>query len=563
MKVLIIGGVAGGATAAARLRRLNEKAQIIMLERSGYISYANCGLPYYIGGEIVDKRNLTLQTPESFFNRFRIDVRVKQEAIEIDRDNHIVKVKNLNTGEVYEETYDKLILSPGAKAIKPVIEGVDSNRVFTLKTVENTFEIDEFIKANKPKNATIIGGGFIGLEMAENLSKLGLKVVVVEKFKHIMANLDEDIVAILQNYMRKKGIEIMLNSQVVKIKDNGSDTELKIERLDCNKTSVEESIDTDMVILAIGVAPESDLAREAGLEIGAKGSIITDTHMLTSDKDIYAVGDAVEVRHFVTDNKVVIPLAGPANKQGRIVADNICGIESEYKGTQGTSIMKMFDMTVASTGISKSLADSEKIDSDYVVLTLASHATYYPGAATMTTKVIFDKTNGKILGAQIIGFDGVDKRIDVLATAIRAGMTCFDLVELELAYAPPYSSAKDPVNMAGYAISNVVEGLVEQVHWDEVEVNKDWFILDTRTHKEYERGHLAKAMHIPLDSLRDEMDKLPKDKKIYVYCHSGLRSYVACRILIGEGYECANISGGFGYYEAIKLNKDMGLCKTI
>lgn len=546
MKVVIVGGVAGGATTAARLRRLDEKAEVIIIERSGYISYANCGLPYYIGGEIVDKRSLTLQTPTSFFNRFNIDVRVQQEVTEIDVENKLVKVRNLVTDELYTESYDKLVLSPGAKAIIPVVDGIDKDNVFTLKTVENTYEIDEYIKVNNPNSVVIMGGGFIGLEMAENLVKRGMKVTIVEKSNHIMSNLDEDMVAIMQNYMRKNDIKLILNSQVTKISKG--------------KVRINDSQDmeADMIILAIGVIPETKLAKEAGITLGINDAIITDTHMKTSSLDIYAVGDAVEVRHLVTGKKVHIPLAGAANKQGRIAADNICGIESEYKGSQGTFIMKMFDMTVASTGISMKVADIENIDSDCVVLTSASHATYYPGAKNMTVKVIFDKSNGKILGAQIVGYDGVDKRIDVLATAIRVGMTCYELEELELAYAPPYASAKDPVNMAGYAISNIVDGLVKQVHWNEIIELKDIFILDTRTVGEYDRGHIDGAKHIPIDSLRNEIDKLPKDKLIYVYCHSGLRSYVACRILSQLGYDCVNISGGYGYYESIKLNKSMG-----
>lgn len=546
MKVVIVGGVAGGATTAARLRRLDEKAEVIIIERSGYISYANCGLPYYIGGEIVDKRSLTLQTPTSFFNRFNIDVRVQQEVTEIDVENKLVKVRNLVTDELYTESYDKLVLSPGAKAMIPAVDGIDKDNVFTLKTVENTYEIDEYIKVNNPNNVVIMGGGFIGLEMAENLVKRGMKVTIVEKSNHIMSNLDEDMVAIMQNYMRKNDIKLILNSQVTKISKG--------------KVRINDSQDmeADMVILAIGVIPETKLAKEAGITLGINDAIITDTHMKTSSLDIYAVGDAVEVRHLVTGKKVHIPLAGAANKQGRIAADNICGIESEYKGSQGTFIMKMFDMTVASTGISMKVADIENIDSDYVVLTSASHATYYPGAKNMTVKVIFDKLNGKILGAQIVGYDGVDKRIDVLATAIRVGMTCYELEELELAYAPPYSSAKDPVNMVGYAISNIVDGLVKQVHWNEIIDKKDIFILDTRTVGEYDRGHIDGVKHIPLDSLRNEIDKLPKDKLIYVYCHSGLRSYVACRILSQLGYDCVNISGGYGYYQNIKLNKSMG-----
>ena len=536
MKVVIVGGVAGGATAAARLRRLDENAEIIIIERSGYISYANCGLPYFIGGEITKKESLTLQTPESFYKRFRIDVRVKQEVTSIDTENKKVKVNNLVTGEVYEESYDKLILSPGAKAVKPNVKGVDLDKVFTLRTVEDTFAIDDFIKDKQPKSATVIGGGFIGLEMAENLIHKGLDVTVVQRSSHVMPTIDGDMAAILHNYMRKNGIKLCLNTVVEDL----------------------SKLESDLIILAVGVTPESTLAKEAGLELGLKGAIVTDIHMQTSNPDIYAVGDAVEVVHHVTGKKAVISLAGPANKQGRIAADNICGIPSEFKGSQGSSIMKMFDMTVASTGLSKTAADREGYDSDYVVLTSASHASYYPGAESMHVKVVFDKKDGRILGAQIVGFGGADKRIDVLATAIRANMNAYDLTELDLAYAPPYSSAKDPVNMAGFAICNILDGNVKQVHWEDLkELPENVMVLDTRTNAEYERGHLVCAVHIPLDSLRERMEELTKDKVLYVHCQSGLRSYLACRILMQNGYECYNVSGGYGFYQNMMLDQQM------
>ena len=550
LKIVIVGGVAGGATAAARLRRLNEKAEIIIIERSGYISYANCGLPYYIGGEITKKESLTLQTPESFFKRFRIDVRVKQEVIAIDAEQKSVQVNNLATGEVYEETYDKLILSPGAKVVKPNIDGTDLEKVFTLRTVEDTFAIDEFIKEKQPKSATVIGGGFIGLEMAENLIHKGLEVTVVQRSAHVMPTIDGDMAAILHNYMRNHGIKLCLNSGVTRLSEENGLMKTYIKD--------KEPVESDMIILAVGVVPESELAKKAGLELGIKGAIVTNAHMQTSNSDIYAVGDAVEVIHHVTGKKAVISLAGPANKQGRIAADHICGIASEFKGSQGSSIMKMFDMTVASTGLSKTAADREGYDSDYVVLTSASHASYYPGAESMHIKVVFEKENGRILGAQIVGFGGADKRIDVLATAIRANMDAYDLTELDLAYAPPYSSAKDPVNMAGFAICNILDGNVKQVHWEDLEeLSENVTVLDTRTDAEYARGHLECAMHIPLDSLRERMQELQKEKVLYVHCQSGLRSYLACRILMQYGYECYNVSGGYGFYQNMMLDKQM------
>ena len=549
MKIVIIGGVAGGATAAARLRRLDENAEIIVIERSGFVSYANCGLPYFIGGEITERESLTLQTPESFLARFRIDIRINEEAISIDTKEKIISIRKVLTNEEYKESYDKLILAPGAAAIKPDVSGVDLDGVFTLRTVENTFEIDKFIDDKKIKTAVIVGGGFVGLEMAENLTNKGINVTLLQRSRYVMSMLDGDMAAILQNYIRTKGISLQTNAQLSAI-------EKKEDKL-VVKVSGKEFI-TDMVVLAVGVVPESTLAKKAGLELGVKGAIKVDTHMQTSNVDIYAVGDVVETKHFVTGKPMIIPLAGPANKQGRIAADNICGIQSEYKGSQGSVIMKMFDMTVASTGINKKQADEEGMESDCVLLSSASHATYYPNAKNMFIKVLFEKKSGIILGAQIVGFAGVDKRIDVLATAIRARMSASDLEELDLAYAPPYSSAKDPVNMAGYVISNILTDRVNQIHWDDVDrLNENDFILDTRTTYEYDNGHIENAINIPVDNLRERVDELPIDKRIYVYCHSGLRSYIACRILMQKGYDVVNISGGYGIYSQIQKNRQV------
>lgn len=541
MKVLVIGGVAGGATAAARLRRLDENAEIIIIERSGYISYANCGLPYYIGGEITDRGALTLQSPESFKKRFRVDARVKQKAVSIDRASKTVRIRRLTNGTEYTESYDKLILSPGAHPIVPDLPGIDSKKIMTLRTVEDTFKIYDYIAEHSPRSAVIIGGGFIGLETAENLKNRGLSVTLLQRGRHVMPPLDEDMAAPVHTYMRKNGIDLRLRSNVTGFKE----TENGITALTDDGGST-----ADMAIVSIGVAPESTLARESGLELGVKGAITVDTHMRTSDKDIYAVGDAAEITDFISGKKTVVPLAGPANKQGRIAADNICGIGSEYKGAQGSSVLKLFDMTIASTGYNEKTASLYGFDYDYVLLTSASHATYYPGSKSINVKVLFEKGTGRILGAQIIGFDGADKRIDVLATAIRAGMTAADLTELDLAYAPPYSSAKDPVNMAGYVIENIITGKVKQAHWKD-SLGADGVILDTRTDFEYERGHIDGAMHIPLDSIRERMSELPKDKTIYVHCQSGLRSYIACRILSQNGYDCRNVAGGYGYYAAV------------
>lgn len=544
MKVVIVGGVAGGATAAARLRRLDENAQIIIIERSGYISYANCGLPYYIGEEIKEKSALTLQTPQSFYNRFRIDARVKQEVIKINRDEKTVVIRRIDDGEEYTESYDKLILSPGAKPVIPPLPGIDNEKIMTVRTVEDTFKVYDYIENNSPKKAVVAGGGFIGLETAENLLKRGIDVTLIERSTHVMPPFDEDMAAIMHNCIKDNGIDLRVNTSVTGFNENGGKIEVSIDN--------GESINADMVIMSVGVTPESTLAKRAGLETGIRGAIAVNTNMLTSDENIYAVGDAVEVNHYVSGKKTLIALAGPANKQGRIAADNICGIKSEYKGSQGSSVLKLFNMTAAATGMNNKATADSGYDYDNVILTSASHATYYPGATNMTVKVTFEKKTGKILGAQIVGYDGVDKRIDVLATAIRANMTAFDLTDLDLAYAPPYSSAKDPVNMAGYAIENILTGKVNQVHWSQVLNNSDDdVILDTRTDMEYAMGNIPTAIHIPVDSLRERMGEIPKDKKIYVYCQSGLRSYIACRILKQNGYTCYNVSGGYGFYSNV------------
>lgn len=545
MKVVIIGGVAGGATAAARLRRLDENAQIIILERSGYVSYANCGLPYYIGKEITERTELTLQTPQSFEARFNVDVRVNEEVIDIDTSSKTVTVKKLKEGSIYTESYDKLILSPGAKPIVPDIPGVEGKRVLTLRTVEDTFKIYDYIDEYAPKSAVVVGGGFIGLEMAENLINRNLKVTLLQRSAQVMPPLDADMAAIVHNYMRKMGVDLKLKSNIKEI----------IEEKDAMTVKLEDGgqYNADFVVLAVGVLPENTLAKKAGLKLGLKGAICTDECMRTSNEDIYAVGDAVEVTHFVSQKKAVISLAGPANKQGRIAADNICGLNSRFTGSQGSSVLKLFNMTIASTGLNEKQAKELGYKFDYVVLTSASHATYYPGAASMTVKVLFDLESGRILGGQIIGFGGADKRIDVLAVAIRANMTAYDLTQLDLAYAPPFSSAKDPVNMAGYAIENILKGLVKQVHWQDIihNIQDDVIFLDARTAGEYNRGHIQGCIHIPVDELRGRLNELPKDKKIYVYCQSGLRSYIACRILSQDGFDCYNVSGGYGFYNNI------------
>jgi NADPH-dependent 2,4-dienoyl-CoA reductase/sulfur reductase-like enzyme/rhodanese-related sulfurtransferase len=541
MKTIIVGGVAGGASAAARLRRLNENDEIIILERGDYISFANCGMPYFIGGEITDKNMLTLQTPESFRKRFNIDVRVKSEAVKISPEAHTVTVRNADTGEEYEETFDKLILSPGAEPIRPNIGGIELPHVFTLRNIPDTMRIKGFIDGSKPRKAVVVGGGYIGVEMAENLIKAGLEVSIVELADHLIAPLDADMAADVHRYIRSKGIKLFLNNGVTEITDK--------------KVILQNgSIEADMVIMSVGVRPETSLAKECGIALNSRGSIIVNSHMETNYPDIYAVGDAVEVKDFVTGSAAFIPLAGPANKQGRIAADNISGIASEYKGTQGSAVLKLFDMTVATTGLNEKRAAAEGIDYDKTYTYSASHASYYPNATNMSVKVLWDKNTKKLIGAQIVGFDGVDKRMDVLATAICFGAEVTDLKDLELCYAPPFGSAKDPVNMAGFVAENVINGTVRQFFWHDVEkLPRDGSVtlLDVRTKTEIARGMIAGFINIPLDDLRDNLDKLIKDKPVYVHCHSGLRSYIACRILSGNGYECYNLAGGWRMYESV------------
>ncbi len=546
MKIVIVGGVAGGASAAARLRRLDEQAEIVIYERSGYISYANCGLPYYIGGSITDAEDLTLQTPRSFNRRFNVAVNVLHEVTSIDPESKTLSVKNLGTGESFTDSYDKLILSPGAKPAMPELPGIESRRIFTLRTVEDTMRIHDFIQSSRPKSAVIAGGGYIGLEMAENLRHLGLEVTIVQRPKHLMNTLDGDMASFVHAKLRSEGISLRLGSSVTGFEDGGEGISVLLKD--------EEPIKADMVLMAVGVSPDSALAKAAGLELGIKGSIVVNERMETSVRDIYAVGDAVEVKHFITGSKALISLAGPANKQGRIAADNICGIDSSYKGTQGSSVIKLFDMTVATTGITEAAAAKAGICYEKLVLSPASHAGYYPGGRIMTIKLLYEKESLRILGAQIVGGEGVDKRIDVIATAIRARLKVTELQELELAYAPPYSSAKDPVNLAGFMADNIVHGRVKQFHWDEIPAlrqDENAFLLDSRTPGEYARGFAEGFVNIPLDRIRDRIGEIPAGKRVYVMCQSGLRSYIACRMIEQLGYECYNFSGGYRFYNSV------------
>ena len=529
-----------------KLKKELVNAEITVFERSGYISYANCGLPYYIGDVITDPEELTLQTPESFFKRFHINMKIYHEVISIHPDRRTVSVKNLENGEIFEENYDKLILSPGAKPTQPRLPGVGIDKLFTLRTVEDTFRIKEYINKNHPKSAILAGGGFIGLELAENLRELGMDVTIVQRPKQLMNPFDPDMASMIHNEMRKHGIKLVLGYTVegFREKDNGVEILLKDN----------PSLQADMVVLAIGVTPDTALAKEAGLELGIKGSIVVNDRMETSVPDIYAAGDAVQVKHYVTGDDALISLAGPANKQGRIIADNICGGDSHYLGSQGSSVIKVFDMTAATTGINETNAKKSGLEVDTVILSPMSHAGYYPGGKVMTMKVVFEKETYRLLGAQIIGYEGVDKRIDVLATAIHAGLKATQLKDLDLAYAPPYSSAKDPVNMAGFMIDNIAKGTLKQWHledMDKISKDKNVVLLDVRTVGEFNRGHMKGFNNIPVDELRERISEIEKGKPVYLICQSGLRSYIASRILEGNGYETYNFSGGFRFYDTV------------
>lgn len=540
MNYLIIGGVAGGATVAARLRRMDEKANIILLERGKYVSYANCGLPYYIGDTINNREKLFVQTAKGFTDRFRIDIRTEQEVTAIRPDKKEVEIKNLSTGETYTETYDKLVLSPGAEPLRPGIEGIGSKKIFTLRNVPDTDTIKNYVNTENPKRAIVVGGGFIGLEMAENLYDLGIQVDVVEMANQVMAPLDFSMAAIVHRQLTDKGVGLHLEDGVSRFeeKDGGVTVHLRSGK----------QIATDMVLLSIGVRPETKLAKDAGLAIGERGGIAVNDYMQTSDADIYALGDAVEVRHLVTGQPALIPLAGPANKQGRIVADNIVfGNKEKYPGSIGTSIAKVFDLTVAAAGANAKLLQRNNIPYISSYTHGASHAGYYPGAVPLSIKILFAPENGKLLGAQIVGFNGVDKRIEMLAQVIQRGGTVHDLAELEHAYAPPYSSAKDPVNMAGFVAENILNKKSRIIQWRELaELPADTIRIDVRTHDEYKLGTIPGFINIPVDELREHLDELPKEKPIVVTCAVGLRGYLAYRILVQNGFKhVRNLSGGY------------------
>jgi len=541
-RLLIVGGVAGGASAAARARRLSEDAEIVMFERGDYISFANCGLPYHIGGAIKERNRLLVQTPKAFNRRFRVDVRVRHEVTSIDRANKLVKVRNRDTGEDYEESYDALVLSPGAEAFRPPIPGIDNERVHTLRSMNDMDAVKRIVDVDKPARAVVVGGGYIGLEITEALRERGIEVTLVELAHQVMLTADPEMAAPIKQQLELHGVDLRLNTSITGIAGKGKTLTATL--------STGEEIDCGLVVLSVGVRPEAALARGAGLELGERSGIAVDEHMRTSDPSIWAVGDAVEVTDFVGGFKTLIPLAGPANRQGRIAADSIFGRRSAYRGTQGTAVCKIFDLTIAMTGMNEKGLKRAGIPCEKVYVHPASHATYYPGANPVSIKLLFDPENGKILGAQAVGYTGADKRIDVLATALRAGMTVFDLEHLELTYAPPYGSAKDPVNYAGFVASNVLRGDAHLCHYEDVaEPGEGRWLLDVRTKREFDRGAIPGAHLIPLDELRDRLEEVPRDRDILVTCQVGLRGYIACRILAQHGYDCRNLSGGYKTYQ--------------
>ena len=545
MKILIVGGVAGGATAATRLRRLSEENEVIIFEKGQYVSFANCGLPYHISGTIDKRDALLLQTPESLKERYNLDVRVFTEVLSIYTDEKKISVKNLQTGEIYLENYDKLLLSPGAEPIKPPFEGIDSDKIYTLRNIPDLDKIVE--KTKNAQNFVVVGGGFIGLEVAENLIEAGKSVKLVELGNQVMAPVDYDIASFVHEKAKQKNLELLLNVGVEKFKDKGETIEVFLN----NGTSVE----TDAVILAIGVKPETKLAVEAGLEIGETRGILVNEFLQTSNPDIYAVGDAIEVAHYINNKKVLIPLAWSANRQGRIVADNIVlGNQYKYTGSLGSSILKFFELSVASTGLNEKTLKKFGIPYKTAIVTRGHHAGYYPGAKNMVLKVIFDE-NGKIFGAQAVGEAGVDKRIDVIATAIKGNLTVYDLPEIEITYAPPYNSAKDPVNIAGYTAENILKGDLEMVNydefWDFVKENNA-VILDVRTSKEFSGGAIEGAININVDDLRANLEKLDKNKTYAIYCQVGLRGYLANRIMRNNGFRAVNLNGGYNLWSKVQ-----------
>ena len=551
MKYIIVGGVAGGASFACRLRRLDEFAEIKIYEKTKFVSYANCGLPYYISGVIQNKESLTLQTPQSLKARFNIDVFVSHEVIQIDKDNKRVLIKDLNNGTQFYENYDKLILSPGSEAIKLVN---NTERIFELKTVEDSYRIKDFVIKKEPKKAIIIGGGFIGLEIAENLKESNIDVTLIEGRNHVLANLDPEMASFVHHELRRNGISIVLNKMVKEIKEDDNNVYVKYDDV---------TLKCDLLIQAVGVRPNSNLAKDANLELDIRGTFKTNKSFLTSEKDIYAIGDAIALNSFFDDTKVNIALAGLANKEGRELASQFVLKKKNDIKPLGTSILKIFSLAAASTGLNEEQLKQKKINYEKIYLCPANHASYYPNASTLNIKVLFDKDNYQILGAQIVGECGVDKRIDVIALAIQAKLPIYELAKAELSYAPPFGSAKDPINMIGYISENLKNKLVEQFHIEDIEsLKKDEnnLFIDVRNEDEYQSGHIDGAINIPLDELRNHLNEINKNKTLCINCQSALRSYIACRILSQHGFKCKHLSGGYriysNYMNDLKLIKE-------
>ena len=544
-KYVIVGGVAGGATTAARLRRMDEKAQIIMFEKGSYISYANCGLPYYIGDVINERDRLFVQTPESFKARLNVDVRVDSEVLAIDRKAKLVKVVNLKTGEEYSESYDKLLLSPGAEPVKPPIPGIEDEAILTLRNVPDTDRIKDYLKDHKVEKAVVVGGGFIGLEMAENLHQLGLAVTIVEMADQVMAPLDFEMAAEVHQHLKDKRVGLLLNDAVAAFKRDAGGL---VVQMQSGKT-----LQADLVILSIGVRPDSKLAADAGLDLANNKAILVNSHLQTSDPDIYAVGDAIALPNPITKKTMSTYLAGPANKQGRIAADNmVFGNKESYCGSINTAIAKVFDLTVAATGVSEKALKQEGLPYIASIVHASSHAGYYPDALSLSVKITFEPESGRLLGGQVLGYDGVDKRIDMLAQTIKREGTVYDLMEIEHAYAPPFSSAKDPVNVAGLVADNIIKGRVRIIHWDEISALdlSQTVLLDVREPEEHALGSIEGAININVDELRKRLDEVPRGKKLVLFCRTGHRSYFACRILMQNGFnEVYNLSGGYMTYK--------------
>ena len=545
MKIIIIGGVAGGMSAAARLRRLDEKSDIIVIEKSGYVSFANCGLPYYIGGVIKEKDSLLLETPSTLKEKFNLDVRVKSEAVSINREKKEIKIKNIETNDEYTESYDKLLISTGAKPFVPDIKGLEEAGYLTLRNIEDMEKISSCIDSDGYKNAVIIGGGFIGLETAENLKHKNINVTIIEKADQVMAPLDPEMASFIHGEIKRRNIALYLNSDITEISNSGKKKIIKLKS--------GEVVETDIIIASIGVVPDSELAKNAGLKMSSKGAVEVDEYLKTSDSDIYAAGDVIEIRNAITGQKALVPLAGPANKQGRTAADNILGREEKYTGTIGTSIMKFFNMTAASTGVNEKYLKKQHINYKSLFIIKADHAGYYPGASDIYFKILFEPETGKIFGAQAVGEKGADKKIDIIATAILGNISVYKLKDLETAYAPPFNSAKDIINYASYMAENIKRDGLETVSWNETDKIG---LIDVRTEDEYNIDHIQGAVNMPLNTLRENMGKLDKNKEYIVYCKVGQRGYNAQRILVNNGYKVKNLNGGFSIYKSALMPQD-------